>query len=138
MDRYFQIARCFRDEDLRGDRQPEFTQLDLEMSFVDEQRVMDFVEAMIVDVSLAVVPDRPIQELPFPRIDYQDALERYGSDKPDIRFGMELIDLAPAFPDGSGFRVFDDPNLPADAARRRSRQSDRGAGHGRREPFTDR
>jgi aspartyl-tRNA synthetase len=108
MDRYFQIARCFRDEDLRGDRQPEFTQLDLEMSFVDEQRVMDFVEAMIVDVSLAVVPDRPIQELPFPRIDYQDALERYGSDKPDIRFGMELIDLAPAFPDGSGFRVFDE------------------------------
>jgi aspartyl-tRNA synthetase len=109
MDRYFQIARCFRDEDLRGDRQPEFTQLDLEMSFVTEERVMDFVEAMIVEVSRAVVPDRPIQRLPFPRIDYHDAIERFGSDKPDLRFGMELVDLAPALGEGStGFRVFDD------------------------------
>ena len=114
MDRYFQIARCFRDEDLRGDRQPEFTQLDLEMSFVDEKRVMDFVEAMIVEVSRAVVPDRPIQELPFPRIDYHEAMERYGSDKPDLRFGLELFDLAPALMGGgaagggSGFHVFDD------------------------------
>jgi aspartyl-tRNA synthetase len=108
MDRYFQIARCFRDEDLRGDRQPEFTQLDLEMSFVDEQRVMDFVEAMIVDVSRAVVPDRPIQQMPFPRIDHKEALERFGSDKPDVRFGMELVDLAAVFADGSGFRVFDE------------------------------
>ncbi len=120
MDRYFQIARCFRDEDLRGDRQPEFTQLDLEMSFVDEQRVMDFVEAMIVEVSQAVVPDRPIQQLPFPRIDYHDAIERYGSDKPDLRFGMELVDLAPALlggaasgeagsgEPGTGFHVFDE------------------------------
>jgi aspartyl-tRNA synthetase len=109
MDRYFQIARCFRDEDLRGDRQPEFTQLDLEMSFVDEQRVMDFVEAMIVEVSRKVVPDRPIQELPFPRIDYHEAIERFGSDKPDLRFGMELVDLAPAMGEGStGFRVFDE------------------------------
>ena len=109
IDRYFQIARCFRDEDLRGDRQPEFTQLDLEMSFVDEQRVMDFVEAMIVEVSAAVVPDRPIQELPFPRIDYRDAMERFGSDKPDLRFRMELVDLVPALGQGStGFRVFDE------------------------------
>jgi aspartyl-tRNA synthetase len=109
MDRYFQIARCFRDEDLRGDRQPEFTQLDLEMSFVTEERVMDFVEAMIVQVSREVVPDRPIQQLPFPRIDYHDAMERYGSDKPDIRFGMELVDLAAALGEGStGFRVFDE------------------------------
>ncbi|MGD0017683.1 MAG: aspartate--tRNA ligase [Candidatus Limnocylindrales bacterium] len=109
MDRYFQIARCFRDEDLRGDRQPEFTQLDLEMSFVTEERVMDFVEAMIVEVSRAVVPDRPIQQLPFPRIDYHDAIERFGSDKPDLRFGMELVDLAPALGEGStGFRVFDE------------------------------
>ena len=109
MDRYFQIARCFRDEDLRGDRQLEFTQLDLEMSFVTEGRVMDFVEAMVVEVSRAVVPDRPIQQVPFPRIDYREALERYGSDKPDLRFGMELIDLAPALGDGStGFRVFDE------------------------------
>jgi aspartyl-tRNA synthetase len=115
MDRYFQIARCFRDEDLRGDRQPEFTQLDLEMSFVDEQRVMDFVEAMILEVSKSVVPDRQIQQVPFPRIDYHEAMERYGSDKPDIRFGLELVDLAPsitALPgrgEGlTGFRVFDE------------------------------
>ena len=113
VDRYFQIARCFRDEDLRGDRQPEFTQLDLEMSFVDEAAVMDFVEAMTIEVTRAVVPDRPIQAVPFPRFTYDEAIERYGSDKPDLRFGMELVDLAPDLRAGdgaptSGFRVFDD------------------------------
>jgi len=113
VDRYFQIARCFRDEDLRGDRQPEFTQLDLEMSFVDEATVMDFVESMIVEVSRATVPDRPLQAVPFPRLTYAEAMDRYGSDKPDVRFGMELANLAPALVDdrgapGSGFRVFDD------------------------------
>jgi aspartyl-tRNA synthetase len=117
VDRYFQIARCFRDEDLRGDRQPEFTQLDLEMSFVDEAAVMDFVESMIVDVSRATVPERPIQAVPFPRLTYAEATDRYGSDKPDLRFGMELANLGPALTgaDGkpsSGFRVFDD-NLAA-------------------------
>src|SRR6185369_14074637 len=102
VDRYFQIARCFRDEDLRGDRQPEFTQLDLEMSFVDEDAVMGFVEPMIVEVSRATVPDRPLLEVPFPRLTYAEAMERYGSDKPDLRFGMELVDLAAALagPDG--------------------------------------
>ncbi|TAL11456.1 MAG: aspartate--tRNA ligase [Chloroflexota bacterium] len=113
VDRYFQIARCFRDEDLRGDRQPEFTQLDLEMSFVDEAAVMDFVEAMTIEVTKAVVPDRPIQAVPFPRFTYDEAIERYGSDKPDLRFGLELVDLAPDLrnADGapsSGFRVFDE------------------------------
>jgi aspartyl-tRNA synthetase len=113
IDRYFQIARCFRDEDLRGDRQPEFTQLDLEMSFVDEATVMDFVERMAIEVSRAVVPERPIQQVPFPRYTYAEAIERYGSDKPDLRFGMELVDIAPALVDGegrpaSGFRVFDE------------------------------
>ena len=115
MDRYFQVARCFRDEDLRGDRQPEFTQLDLEMSFVAEQTVMDFVEAMAIEVSRTVAPDRPLQEVPFPRFTYEEALERFGSDKPDLRFGMELIDLAPVFADAgptdapaTGFRVFDE------------------------------
>ena len=113
VDRYFQIARCFRDEDMRGDRQPEFTQLDLEMSFVDEAAVMGFVEQMVIEVSRATVPDRPIRAIPFPVFEYEDAMERYGSDKPDIRFGMELFDLAPALtgPDGSpasGFRVFDE------------------------------
>ena len=93
IDRYFQIARCFRDEDLRGDRQPEFTQLDLEMSFVDEATVMGFVEAMAIAVSRAIVPDRPIQQVPFPVLTYDEAIERFGSDKPDLRFGMELVDL---------------------------------------------
>ena len=112
IDRYFQIARCYRDEDLRGDRQPEFTQLDLEMSFVDEDAVMAFIEAMVIEVSRATTPDRPIQQVPFPRFTYDEVLERYGSDKPDLRFGMELIDLAPALVDedgapASGFGVFD-------------------------------
>jgi aspartyl-tRNA synthetase len=113
VDRYFQIARCFRDEDLRGDRQPEFTQLDLEMSFVDEAAVMDFVESMLVEVSRVTVPERPLQEVPFPRLTYAEAMDRFGSDKPDLRFAMELVNLAPVLTstDGSpasGFRVFDD------------------------------
>ncbi|HEV8545708.1 MAG TPA: aspartate--tRNA ligase [Candidatus Limnocylindrales bacterium] len=108
VDRYFQIARCFRDEDLRGDRQPEFTQLDLEMSFVDEDAVMAFVEAMAMAVSRATTPERPIQTAPFPRFTYDEAIERFGSDKPDLRFGMEVVDLAPAIAGGSGFRVFDE------------------------------
>jgi aspartyl-tRNA synthetase len=113
IDRYFQIARCLRDEDLRGDRQPEFTQLDLEMSFVDEDAVMGFVEAMVIEVTRSVVPERPIQQVPFPRFTFVEALERFGTDKPDLRFGMELTDLAPALVDtagtpASGFRVFDE------------------------------
>jgi aspartyl-tRNA synthetase len=112
IDRYFQIARCYRDEDLRGDRQPEFTQLDLEMSFVDEATVMGFVETMAIEVSRATTPDRPISSIPFPRFTFDEAIERFGSDKPDVRFGMELIDLAPALSDAggapaSGFGVFD-------------------------------
>ena len=112
IDRYMQIARCYRDEDLRGDRQPEFTQLDLEMSFVDEASVMGFVEAMAIEVSQATVPDRPILQMPFPVMTCEEALERFGSDKPDVRFGMELVDLAPSLigADGaaaSGFGVFD-------------------------------
>jgi aspartyl-tRNA synthetase len=112
IDRYFQIARCYRDEDLRGDRQPEFTQLDLEMSFVDEEAVMAFIETMAIEVSRATAPDRPLQQVPFPRFTYEEVMERFGSDKPDLRFGMELTDLAPALTgdDGqpaSGFGVFD-------------------------------
>ena len=114
VDRYFQIARCFRDEDLRGDRQPEFTQLDLEMSFVDEDAVMAFVEHMVIEVCRRTTPERPLQETPFPRFTYEEAMERFGSDKPDLRFAMELVDLAPLW-DGepSGFRVFDE-TLAAD------------------------
>ena len=113
IDRYFQIARCFRDEDMRGDRQPEFTQLDLEMSFVDEDTVRAFIEHMVIGVTQATAPDRPIREIPFPVLEYDDAMERFGSDKPDLRFGMELYDLGSVLvaPDGtpaSGFRVFDE------------------------------
>jgi aspartyl-tRNA synthetase len=108
VDRYFQIARCYRDEDLRGDRQPEFTQLDLEMSFVDEEAVMAFIESMVIEVSRATTPDRPIAQEPFPRFTYDEAIERFGSDKPDVRFAMELVDLVPALGQGSGFRVFDE------------------------------
>jgi aspartyl-tRNA synthetase len=108
VDRYFQIARCYRDEDLRGDRQPEFTQLDLEMSFVDEAAVMAFIESMVIEVSRATTPDRPIAKDPFPRFTYEEATERFGSDKPDVRFTMELIDVAPALGKSSGFRVFDE------------------------------
>ena len=107
-DRYFQIARCFRDEDLRGDRQPEFTQLDIEMSFVDETSVRSYVEAMVIEVTKRIRPDRPIQQLPLPTFTYEEAMERYGSDKPDIRFAMELIDLGAALPESTGFKVFDE------------------------------
>jgi aspartyl-tRNA synthetase len=107
LDRYYQIARCFRDEDGRGDRQPEFTQLDLEMSFVHEEDVMAFVEAMVIEVSRSVTPDRPIRAVPFPRVTYREALDRYGTDKPDLRFGMELHDLD-ELATGSGFRVFEE------------------------------
>ena len=106
-DRYFQLARCYRDEDLRGDRQLEFTQLDLEMSFVDEADVMDTVEAAVLAVTHEVVPERPILQEPFPRITYADALVRFGSDKPDLRFGMELVDLTGSVR-GVDFRVFAD------------------------------
>jgi aspartyl-tRNA synthetase len=113
IDRYFQIARCYRDEDLRGDRQPEFTQLDLEMSFVDEAAVTAFVEHMVIEVCRATTPERPFQELPFPRFTYAEAMDRFGSDKPDLRFAMELVDLGPRLVDpagtpASGFRVFDE------------------------------
>jgi aspartyl-tRNA synthetase len=107
-DRYFQIARCFRDEDLRGDRQPEFTQLDIEMSFVDEASVRAYVEAMVIQVTKRIRPDRPIQQLPLPTFTYDEAMERYGSDKPDIRFAMELINLGAALPETTGFKVFDE------------------------------
>ena len=107
-DRYYQLARCYRDEDTRGDRQPEFTQLDLEMSFVAEDDVMATVEKAVIAVSREVLPDRPILHDPFPRLTYAEAMARYGSDKPDIRFEMELVDLTDAVRDVD-FRVFSEP-----------------------------
>ena len=104
MERYFQIARCFRDEDLRADRQPEFTQLDIEMSFIDREDILSLMEEMISYIfKEAIGADVPI---PFARLGYDEAMARYGSDKPDLRFGMELIDLSAIFKD-SGFKVFD-------------------------------
>jgi aspartyl-tRNA synthetase len=107
-DRYYQLARCYRDEDFRADRGPEFTQLDLEMSFVAEADVMDTVERMVKRVSRDLLPDRPILNDPFPRLTYAEAMERFGSDKPDIRFGMELIDLTDTVR-SLDFRVFAEP-----------------------------
>jgi aspartyl-tRNA synthetase len=102
-DRYFQIARCFRDEDLRADRQPEFTQVDAEMSFVAQEDVMDIIEVMIARVfKQALDVDVP---LPMARMTYGEAMERYGADKPDTRFGLELVDLADLVKD-SDFKVF--------------------------------
>jgi aspartyl-tRNA synthetase len=92
-EKYFQIARCMRDEDLRGDRQPEFTQLDLEMSFVERDDVLAVVEGLITELVPAVVPHKRIIK-PLPRFSYQEAMDRFGSDKPDLRFGMELVDLS--------------------------------------------
>ncbi len=102
-DRYFQIARCFRDEDLRADRQPEFTQVDMEMSFVDVDDVIDVNERLLARVfSEAIGVEVP---LPIPRMTWQEAMDRFGSDKPDIRFGMELTDVSDVVA-GCGFGVF--------------------------------
>lgn len=103
VDRYYQIARCFRDEDLRNDRQPEFTQIDIEMSFVDQAHVMSLMEQMIVTVFREA---GGVQlPTPFPRMTYAEAMGRYGSDKPDLRFEMPLYDVT-AFAAGSEFKVF--------------------------------
>ncbi|MEA4910391.1 MAG: aspartate--tRNA ligase [Anaerolineaceae bacterium] len=105
VERYFQIARCFRDEDLRGDRQPEFTQLDLEMSFVQRDDVLDLMEGLFTEMLPAVAPHKRLFSSPWPRLSYQEAMDRYGSDKPDLRFEMELYDLSDIFAH-SGFMVF--------------------------------
>ncbi|MFN2451619.1 MAG: aspartate--tRNA ligase [Candidatus Dormibacteria bacterium] len=104
LDRYFQVARCFRDEDLRADRQPEFTQLDIEMSFVDEEDVYGALETTIASAWTAA-GFRGAIRTPFPRLSWEDAMARYGVDKPDTRFGMELQDLTEAVR-GSQFKVF--------------------------------
>ncbi|KUI40554.1 aspartate--tRNA ligase [Mycobacterium sp. GA-1199] len=109
MERYYQIARCYRDEDFRADRQPEFTQLDLEMSFVDSEDVIAVSEEIVAALWRLVGYDVP---LPLPRITYADAMRRFGSDKPDLRFGLELVECAEFFKD-TPFRVFQAPYVGA-------------------------
>lgn len=105
VDRYFQIARCFRDEDQRGDRQPEFTQLDLEMSFVHRDDVLAMVEDLYNEMIPVVAPHKKILSTPWPKLSYKDAMEKYGTDKPDLRFRMELFDLTEIFK-ATDFHVF--------------------------------
>ena len=103
-ERYYQIARCFRDEDLRADRQPEFTQLDVEMAFVEQDDILNLIEGCFTEMVQVVTPHKRIVS-PFPRLTYAQAMARFGSDKPDLRFGMELTDVADVVAQ-SGFQVF--------------------------------
>ncbi|MGD8902999.1 MAG: aspartate--tRNA ligase [Anaerolineae bacterium] len=103
-ERYFQIARCFRDEDLRGDRQPEFTQLDLEMSFVEQEDILQLTEEMYTRI-VEELTDKKLLFKPFPRLSYEEAVDRFGKDNPDLRFGMELVDISD-LAEGCGFGVF--------------------------------
>lgn len=107
IERYFQIARCFRDEDQRGDRQPEFTQLDLEMSFVHREDVMGLIEEMFSAFVREHLPAKQMLQSRWPRLTYQEAMDRFGKDNPDLRFGLELTDITDLCGQ-SGFKVFDD------------------------------
>ena len=104
IDKYFQIARCYRDEDLRGDRQPEFTQLDVEMAFVEEEDILALIEELYAEMSAAVAPHFTLPST-FPRLTYAESMERFGSDKPDLRYGLELHDLTSLVSD-TEFQVF--------------------------------
>lgn len=107
IDRYFQIARCFRDEDQRGDRQPEFTQLDLEMSFVEREDVIALTEELFTKLVSEIVPHKRLLSSPWPRLSYNEALGRFGKDNPDLRFGMELVEITNIV-SNSEFKVFED------------------------------
>lgn len=109
MERYYQIARCYRDEDFRADRQPEFTQLDIEMSFVTQEEVIEVAEMILREIWREIL-DYEIPEIP--RITYKDAMDKYGSDKPDLRYGLELVDLTEFFKE-TPFRVFQAPYVGA-------------------------
>ncbi len=129
-DRYFQVARCFRDEDQRGDRQPEFTQLDVEMSFVEAEDVMNINEEVMIMLVEELVPEKKIMEKPFKRIRWQEAMDKYGVDKPDLRFGMPITDLTEEL-GTCGFSVFKDS--AASGGKIRALRVEGGAAYTRRE-----
>jgi aspartyl-tRNA synthetase len=110
IDRYFQIARCFRDEDLRADRQPEFTQLDVEMSFVAEEDVMSLIEGLLIELIelIEATTSKRIKQVPFPHVTFADAMKYYGIDRPDLRFDLLLTELDPEIARRGGFKVFTD------------------------------
>lgn len=105
MDRYYQIARCFRDEDQRGDRQPEFTQIDIEMSFIEQEDILNLIEGMMIEVIEKLKPEKKILQKPFVRITYDEAMNKYGIDRPDLRFDLPFEDLTEMLK-GCGFSVF--------------------------------
>ena len=105
LDRYFQIVKCFRDEDLRADRQPEFTQIDVEMSFVDQENIFEIVERLM-KILFKEIKNIDI-DIPLPHLTFEKAMEKYGSDKPDLRFGLEMITLNDVL-ENSTFRVYQD------------------------------
>ncbi len=129
LEKYFQIARCFRDEDLRADRQPEHTQLDLEMSFVEQEDILDLVERLFSALVAEVVPHKRVLS-PFPRLTYAESMARYGTDKPDLRFGMELVDLSDVVAE-SGFRLF--ASTVAEGGRVKGIRAPGCVGYGRRQ-----
>jgi aspartyl-tRNA synthetase len=106
VEKYYQIARCFRDEDQRGDRQPEFTQLDLEMSFVEREDILAITEDLFTSLVESLCPDKKLLAKPWPRLSYGEAVDRFGEDRPDMRFGLELKDISDLAA-GSGFKVFE-------------------------------
>jgi aspartyl-tRNA synthetase len=128
-ERYFQLARCFRDEDLRGDRQPEFTQLDLEMSFVEREDILQLIEEMYTRI-VEELTDKRLLFKPFPRLTYQEAMDRFGKDNPDLRFGMELVDISDLVAE-SGFGVFS--RTVADAGQVKGLRAEGIAGYSRRQ-----
>ena len=125
-DRYYQIVRCFRDEDLRADRQPEFTQLDIETSFLAQEEIMQLIEALVCALFRDVLGVELPQ--PFPRLSYADAIRRYGSDKPDLRTELELIEIADLVRD-SEFKVFAAPARRCPRPRRGAARSGWGGPH---------
>lgn len=135
MDRYYQIVRCFRDEDLRADRQPEFTQLDLEMSFIEREDILALMEPLFIGL-FGSLSDKTILQKPFPRLSYAESLLRYGTDKPDLRFGMEIEDVTDLF-HTSNFGVFANTAKSGGAIRGIKAPGQSGISRGQADQLTD-